>query len=96
MASMPARAVCRTQTPICAVTLAAGIGQALQGRAPLVAKAVVHALAPICIARPGRWSSGGKALRPEDGHCPLQHFVAIEFSWLTMDGTLTRYGLMCQ
>src|ERR1700737_4208654 len=24
---------------------------------------------------------GGKALRPEDGHCPLQHFVAIEFSW---------------
>src|SRR6266853_1948371 len=23
---------------------------------------------------------GGKALRPEDGHCSFQHFVAIEFS----------------
>src|SRR5258708_31921766 len=58
------------------------LGKLFKVERPLVAKAVVHALAP----DPHRLDQvagrgGGKALRPEDGHCPLQHFVAIEFSW---------------
>src|SRR5258706_15788924 len=57
--------------------------EAVEGESrTLVAEAAVHALAPDLhrldeVAGRG----GGKALRPEDGHCPLQHFVAIEFSW---------------
>src|SRR5258708_3406526 len=58
------------------------VGKRFKVERPLVGKAVVHALAPDLhrldqVAGRG----GGKALRPEDGHCPLQHFVAIEFSW---------------
>src|SRR5258705_3396311 len=58
------------------------LGKRFKVERPLVAEAVVHALSPDLhrldqVAGRG----GGKALRPEDGHCPLQHFVAIEFSW---------------
>src|SRR6267142_188612 len=73
----------RTQTPdMRSDALLLVLSKRFKVERPLVAKAVVHALAPDLhrldqVAGRG----GGKTLRPEDGHCPLQHFVAIEFSW---------------
>src|SRR5258705_6054470 len=67
---------------MCGNALLRVLGERFKVERPLVAEAVVHALAPDLhrldqVAGRG----GGKALRPEDGHGSFQHFVAIEFSW---------------
>src|ERR1700676_1391434 len=81
------------------------LGKRFKVERPLVAEAVVHALAPDLhrldqVACRGR----GKALRPEDGHCSFQHLVAIEFSrpdhgwhltllWTDVSITIGRGGM---
>src|SRR5260370_24384334 len=67
---------------MCGNALLRVLGERFKVERPLVAEAVVHALAPDLhrlnqVAGRGR----GKALRPEDGHGSFQYFVAIEFSW---------------
>src|ERR1700704_3138629 len=80
-------------------------GERFKVERPLVAEAVVHALAPDLhrldqVAGRG----GGKALRPEDRHGSFQRFVAIEFSgprhgwhltllWTDVSITLGRGGI---
>src|SRR6267378_3328118 len=83
LARVTASVNARTSTTldVCGNALLLVVGEGFKVERPLVAEAVVHALAPDLhrldqVAGRG----GGKALRPEDRHGPFQYFVAIECS----------------